>query len=274
MATAPSSPPGNLRLDGRVAIVTGAAHGIGRSIAERLAGEGAGLVINDIDEEGARAAAEAIERGGTQAVVATGDVRFAAGTDAMVTRAEETFGRLDILVNNAGVVRGGPLQDMTDDDWEFVIDVILRGAFNACRSAARLLLAQGDPPTYNRKVVSISSIAGVHGGIGGANYSAAKAGIIGLSKALAREWASQKINVNVIAPGRIVGTLIGTERDQRGRPLESARRAMPEPSIPIGRPGVPADVAALAAFLASADSDYLTGQVIELHGGREFLGPG
>ena len=190
----------------------------------------------------------------------------------MVETAERSFGKLDILVNNAGVVRGGPISQIDDAGWDLVVDVILRGAFNACRSAARLLLTP--EPAYHRKVVSISSIAGVHGGVGGVNYAAAKAGVIGLSKALAREWAPSKINVNVIAPGRITGTHIASKRDERGRPVTTEPRARAvDPCIPIGRQGFPTDVAALVAFLAMAESDYLTGQVVELHGGLEYLGP-
>jgi 3-oxoacyl-[acyl-carrier protein] reductase len=261
------------RLQDRVAVVTGAAHGIGRSIAERLAAEGALLVLNDIDADGVRKATGAIDQSGTRAVAAPGDVRLAADTDAMVAAAERAFGKLDILVNNAGVVRGGPIHQISDDAWDLVLDVILRGAFNACRSSARLLGAiDGGRATHNRKVVNISSIAGVHGGVGGANYSAAKAGLIGLSKTLAREWAPHRINVNVIAPGRIAGTLIGVPRDTEGRPRQPERQTADQPSIPIGRVGTPEDVAALTAFLAAPESDYLTGQVIELHGGLEFLG--
>jgi len=241
--------------------------------AQRLAGEGAAVVVNDIDGEGAREAVVAIASAGGRAVASAGDVRNPIHTDAMVAAAEREFGGLDILVNNAGLVRPAPAHEMTDEQWDLVVDVVLRGAFNAVRSAARLLRrSEGEEIGYHRKVIGISSVAGVHGGTGGLNYSAAKAGLIGLSKALAREWASQQINVNVVAPGRIGGTLIGEPRDeQTGRPLRTTPSQEPQPTIPIGRVGNPDDVAALVAFLSSPESDYLTGQVIELHGGRELL---
>jgi 3-oxoacyl-[acyl-carrier protein] reductase len=160
---------------------------------------------------------------------------------------------------------------MTDAEWDLVLDVVLRGTFNCVRSASRLLLTQenGRIP-YHRKVITISSIAGVHGG-STVNYSAAKAGQIGLSKALAREWAPHQINVNVIAPGRIGDTLIGVPRDEAGRAIDPPERAPRLLPIPIGRTGEPADVAETAAFLASPAADYITGQVIEVHGGIEVL---
>jgi 3-oxoacyl-[acyl-carrier protein] reductase len=156
---------------------------------------------------------------------------------------------------------------MTDEQWDLVLDVILRGTFNTIRSAARHLT--DNAAAFNRKVINISSVAGVHGGSGGVNYSAAKAGVIGLSKALAREWAPLGVNVNVVAPGRIAGTSIGAPRDLDERPQALEER--PQPDIPIGRVGNPDDVAGLVAYLASPESDFMTGQVIELHGGLEVV---
>lgn len=255
-------------LERRVALVTGAAAGIGLAIARRLACEGAAVVLADVDDRRLQEAVDSIRREGGRAHGVLADVRRPADTDAMVAAAADTFGGLDILVNNAGIVRGGLIQQLTDEDWDLVLDVILRGSFNAVRSAAPLLLRAPDAPApYNRKVISISSVAGVHGGTT-VNYSAAKAGQIGLTKALAREWAPQRINVNAIAPGRIAGTLIGQPADGEQAPPSFPT---PEPDIPIGRTGRPEDIAATVAFLAGPGSDFLTGEVIEVHGGLEVM---
>jgi len=241
------------RLHGRVALVTGAGGGIGRAIAERLAAEGASVLINDRDAD--LCAQVASELGG---VAAPGDVTSPSDMEAVIALAP----RLDIVVNNAGVTRDAPIHRMTDADWNLVQDVALRGAFNVCRAAAPLLRAESG---HHRKVVNISSAVALYGARGAANYCAAKAGLIGLTKSLAREWARDRINVNAVAPGLIAGTGLTD-----AKPQELIERVAA--SIPLGRAGTPADVAATVAFLASADSDYMTGQVLELHGGAEVLG--
>ena len=182
----------------------------------------------------------------------------------MIDAVEAAFGTLDILVNNAGLTRDAVIHRMTDEQWDVVQDVVLKGVFNTCRSAARLLRVKDAP--HNRKVVNLASIAGVYGAAGLANYAAAKGGVIGLTKSLAREWAPLRINVNAVAPGLITQTRLAD--------------AMPDGLLdkmvaltPIGRGGTPADVAAAVAFLASADADYMTGQVVELHGGLELIPP-
>jgi 3-oxoacyl-[acyl-carrier protein] reductase len=158
---------------------------------------------------------------------------------------------------------------MGDDTWDLVVDVVLNGTKNMTRAAARLL-RQKDA-AYNRKVVNIASINGIYGVAFNANYSAAKAGVVGLTKALAREWAPSRVNVNAVAPGYIRTRLTGV-RDEAtgfGMPAEIVEKV--EAAIPIGRPGEPEDVAALVAFLASPDSDYVTGQLVEIHGGMEII---
>ena len=248
------------RLDGRIALVTGAGAGIGRAIAERLATEGAVVVVNDLSPEAC--ATVAAELGGG-ALAAPGDVSDAEATEAVIARVASERGALDILVNNAGVLRDAPLHRMSDEDWRIVHDVVLRGTFNVCRAAAGLLRGERDAlPAHHRKVVNISSSVGIHGAAGTANYSAAKAGVIGLTRALAREWAPRRVNVNAVAPGLIAGTALTD-----AKPAELIERTVAQ--IPIGRAGTPEDVAAAVAFLASPDADYLTGQVLDLHGGLD-----
>jgi 3-oxoacyl-[acyl-carrier protein] reductase len=253
-------------LEGRVALVTGGGRGIGRAIAERLAAEGARVLVNDVDEDVAREAAAAIPG----SAVAVGSVSDPAVAEQLVASAEHELGGLDVVVNNAGITRDAPLHKMTDEAWDAVVDVSLRGTFNVCRAAARLLRTKD--ATYNRKVVNMASINGIYGVAGNANYSAAKAGVIGLTKALAREWARNRINVNAVAPGYIEGTRLTAARgegDELGIPPEALAKI--QASIPIGRSGQPADVAAVVAWLASPESDYVTGQVVEIHGGMEIV---
>ena len=240
------------RLEGRVALVTGAASGIGYAIASRLVAEGASVLVNDRNAEACSRAAS--ELGG---VAAVGDVTDPASVDAVVALTD----RLDIVVNNAGVTRDAPIHRMTDEDWQIVHDVALRGAFNVSRSAARLLRADAD---HHRKLINITSGVAIYGAPGASNYCAAKAGLIGLTKALSREWARYRINVNAVAPGLISGTGL---TDAKPQDLIARVAA----NVPLGRAGTPEDVAATVAYLASADSDYMTGQVLELHGGAEVL---
>jgi 3-oxoacyl-[acyl-carrier protein] reductase len=257
----------------RVALVTGAGRGIGAAIATRLAADGAAVVINDVDRVPADEVRSAITAAGGEAVVAVGDVAAAGGADRLVADVLDAYGTLDVLVNNAGITRDAMVHRMTDDQWDAVLGVNLTGAFRLCRAAYPVLRGDRDaPPTHHRKVVNIASINGIYGTVANANYSAAKAGLIGLTKTLAREWGRARINVNAVAPGYIAGTRLTAARgedDVSGIPPAIIDRI--EASIPIGRGGTPADVAGCVAFLAGPDSDYLTGQVIELHGGLEFI---
>jgi 3-oxoacyl-[acyl-carrier protein] reductase len=244
------------RLDGRIALVTGAAGGIGAAIARRLAHEGAAVVVSDLEPAGCERLADEL---GGPAVAAPGDVTDPVSAGAILAVVERVYGRLDVLVNNAGVTRDAPIHRMSDDEWRLVLDVSLGGAFCMCRAAAPLLRR---PVEHQRKVVNMSSSVGLHGAPGTANYSAAKAGLVGLTKALAREWAGRGVNVNAVAPGLIAGTAMTA-----AKPAELIASVADQ--IPLGRPGTPADVAAAVAFLASPDADYMTGQVLELNGGLE-----
>lgn len=249
-------------LDGRVAIVTGAGNGIGRAIARRLAAHGAAVVVNDVDRDSAEAVVAEIRQSGATATAAIGSVGDASATDAIVATTETAYGALDILVNNAGLTRDAVVHRMTDEQWSSVLDVVLRGSFLMCRSSARLLRRTADDD--NGKIVNIASIAGVYGAAGTVNYSAAKAGLIGLTKSLAREWAPARVNVNAVAPGLVTNTRLAD-----GMPDGMLERMVA--LTPIGRGGLPDDVAAAVAFLSSSDADYVTGQVLELHGGLELI---
>jgi 3-oxoacyl-[acyl-carrier protein] reductase len=259
-----------LALNGQVAVVTGAARGIGLAIAERLAQAGARVVLSDADGAAAEAAAESLRQRGLAAGAYACDVSAHSATDDLARHVLDRHGTVHIVVNNAGIVRDAALHKMTDEQWDLVNDVIARGAFNVCRSFAAVLRVVPEDRRH-RKVINIASISGVYGRELSANYCAAKAALIGFTKALAREWAGRQINVNAIAPGFIAGTRLTT-------PTPDGRTAMREDfherisqQIPIGRVGRPEDVAALALFLASSQSDYITGQVIEIHGGMEIL---
>lgn len=264
MSTAWETP---FSLEGRIAIVTGAAKGIGREIASRFARAGAAVVANDVD--GAALEASVAELGLAAGVA--GDVRDPAAV-ARVVEAAVACGAVDILVNNAGLMRDNALYRMTDEQWDLVLDVNLRGAFNFIRACAPVMRERFKSADRHTKIINIVSTIGLYGQKGSANYAAAKAGLVGLTKSVARELAGQKTNVNAIAPGHIAGTeLLATRR-------EGAKESIPEglleqlaSSIPLGRAGAPSDIAMLAQFLAAESSDFITGQVIEAHGGREIM---
>ncbi len=237
----------------KTALVTGAARGIGLAIASRLAADGVRVAVLDIDPGAADAAAKKVGGG---AIALAADVTKAAEVAAAVDRVVQTWGRLDILVNNAGITgRSFPIWELTDDDWSRVIDADLTSVFFCCRAAIKVMLVQG-----SGRIINIASIAGKEGNPTLVPYSAAKAGVIGLTKALAKEVCTRGILVHAIAPA-----VIGTELLQQ---MEKSTVDLLVSKIPMGRVGRPDEVAALAAWLASDDCSFTTGAVHDLSGGR------
>ncbi|MEW6540001.1 MAG: 3-oxoacyl-[acyl-carrier-protein] reductase [Bacillota bacterium] len=244
-----------MRLDGRTALVTGASRGIGRAVALALAAAGADLVLNYASNTTAaeQVAAEA-ERSGSRVLLFRADISRPQEAAELVQAGLNGFGGLDILVNNAGITRDNLLLRMTDQDWDEVLNVNLKGAFNTTRAALRPMIK-----ARRGRIINISSVIGLRGNAGQANYAAAKAGLIGFTKSVAREVGSRHITVNAIAPG-----FIQTEMTQG---LSPAVRERMVSEIPLGRLGTPEDVAALVVFLAGDAAGYITGQVIAVDGG-------
>ena len=239
----------------QTALITGAGHGIGRAIALRLAKEGANIVINytNSEKEAAELALEA-ESFGVQTLLVKADISREEETAALFEKAMTLSGRLEILVNNAGITRDKLLLRMSEADFDRVIDTNLKGSFLCMKKAARIMLKQ----RYGR-IINISSVVGLRGNAGQVNYAASKAGLIGMTKSLAKELASRNITVNALAPGMI-------ETKMSEQMNDAAKKAMLE-RIPAGRIGRPEDVANAAAFVASEESSYITGQVLCVDGG-------
>jgi len=243
-----------MSLRGTVAMVTGAAQGIGRAICRRMASEGADLALCDINLEGVQDAAKEMSSFGGKVLPLKGDVASAPQVEEMVRKALEAWGRVDILVNNAGITRDSLLVRMRDEDWNLVLDVNLKGAFYCTREVLRPMMKQ-----RRGRIINVSSVVAMMGNAGQANYVSSKAGLIGLTKATAREMAGRGITVNAVAPG-----FIETEMTQE---LSDEIRQSMLRQIPLGRFGLPEDVAAVVSFLASEASSYITGQVIHINGG-------
>ena len=247
----------NLRIDlsGRVALVTGSTRGIGRAIATTLAQAGARVAVCGRDPEKAvAAAAELAAATGVEVRGYGADIADMAQAAALVEAVEKDFGQLDILVNNAGLTRDNLLMRLKDDDWNAVIDANLRGAFATCRAASRGMMKR----RWGR-IINVASVVGLIGNKGQANYAASKAGLIGLTKSIAKELASRNILANVVAPGFI-------ETDMTSGLSEDFKQ-MVEKTAPIARLGTPADISPAVLFLASQNSGYITGQTITVDGG-------
>jgi len=242
-------------LEGRVALVTGAGTGIGAAIARALAAAGADVACHG-NKHAAEDTAADIRKLGRRAAVVKGDVREAATADALVEATVRELGAVDILVNNAGTIRRGPAVDFSDDDWAAVLDVNLTAVFRLCRAAGKRMLAQG-----RGKIVNIASLLSFQGGIRVAAYTAAKSGLLGLTRAMANELAPRGINVNAIAPGYMATDNTEALRNDPKRSAEILAR------IPAGRWGRPDDLAGAVVFLASPAAAYVHGAVLAVDGG-------
>jgi 3-oxoacyl-[acyl-carrier protein] reductase len=241
-------------LTGQTAVVTGAGGGIGEVIAKRLAGQGANLVINDVVAAGAERVAAEIRDMGVEAIVTVGSVINADDVDAMVAATMAAFDRLDILINNAGITRDGPMIRMTEEQWDLVLDINLKGAFFCTKVAVRPMMKA----EYGR-IVNIASVVGVGGNKFQANYSASKGGLIALTKTTAQEFASRSVTCNAVAPGFI--------ETQMTHALPEEVRQGWLTRVPLARPGTAEDVANVVAFLASPEAGYVTGQCLNIDGG-------
>jgi 3-oxoacyl-[acyl-carrier protein] reductase len=243
------------QLDGRVAVVTGASRGIGRAVAIKLSGLGARVVVNYLSNKtAAEDVLRVIREMGGEAVAVQANVSVLGDAQRLIQSALDHFGRLDILVNNAGTTRDALLVRMSEEDWDVVIDTNLKGPFNCTKAAQRPMIKQ----RYGR-IVNISSIAGIMGNAGQANYTAAKAGLIGFTKSVAKEVGSRNITVNAVAPGYIPTDLSATI------PPELIVKGME--LTPLGHPGTTEDIANAVAFFVSDEASYITGQVLAVDGG-------
>ncbi|MBI4596210.1 MAG: 3-oxoacyl-[acyl-carrier-protein] reductase [Candidatus Tectomicrobia bacterium] len=241
-------------LKGKVAIITGAAQGIGKAIALKFAHEGADIVVSDINIDLARATAQEIEQLGRKSLALKVDVSKTDEAEEMVEDALKAFGHIDILVNNAGITRDTLLMRMKKDDWDLVLNINLGGTFNCAKAVVKHMVK-----ARAGKIINISSVVGLMGNAGQINYASSKAGVIGFTKSLARELASRGINVNAVAPG-----FIDTDMT---RVLPEKERQLLVNQIPLSRLGLPEDVANCVKFLASDEASYITGQVIQVNGG-------
>ncbi len=239
----------------QIVVVTGASRGIGRAVAVRFARDGAAVIVNYRGSEAAaQETAQAVTAAGGEATLVQGDVSSRDDAERLIETAIQQHGRIDVLVNNAGITRDQLLMRMTDDDWDAVLDTNLKGAFYTTRAVLRPMLRK-----RSGRIINISSVVGLIGNAGQGNYAAAKAGLIGFTKSIAREVASRSITVNAVAPG-----YIATEMTDA---IAETMKAKIIEQVPMGRLGTPEDVAEVVAFLASRAASYMTGAVLQVDGG-------
>jgi 3-oxoacyl-[acyl-carrier protein] reductase len=244
-----------VKLKNRVAVVTGGARGIGKAIALTFLREGAKVAIVDFDKERLETLKKEIEKEYKEAMTISCDISKSSDVKEMVSQVQKSFGRIDILVNNAGIIRRGTIETVTEEDWDRVIEVNLKGTFNCCKAVARIMKQQG----YG-KIVNVSSIAGKTGDITSApGYGPSKAGVDALTKTLARQLAPYGINVNAVSPHAIETEMSAQWSEERRKEIIA--------SIPLGRLGKPEDVANAILFLASDEASFITGEILDVNGG-------
>ena len=248
-----------MRLEGKIALVTGAQQGIGKAVVLRLAAEGADVALNYLDDAAAESIAAEIRAGGRRCVLVQADVASAKDVQRLVETAERELGPVEVLVNNAGIFPRVPFLEITEDVWDRVQGVNLRGAFLCGQAVARRLVALGRPGA----IINLASSAAFRGSDRGTHYVASKAGVLGLTRGMALELAQHRIRVNAIAPG-----LTDTAQPRYGMTEDELQEASRR--VPLGRMATPEDIAATAAFLASDDASQITGQVIHVNGGALF----